>query len=82
MEKRTTVSAPGKVLVTGGYLVLEKPNTGIVIATNSRFKSTVASFQQQNEGKKTNLVVESPQFKYKQDYQFSWTDGDNLEMQP
>ncbi|MFS7944178.1 putative phosphomevalonate kinase [Helianthus anomalus] len=30
-------SAPGKVLMTGGYLVLEKPNAGIVLSTNARF---------------------------------------------
>lgn len=34
----TTVSAPGKVLITGGYLVLEKPNAGIVLATTARFQ--------------------------------------------
>lgn len=30
-------SAPGKVLMTGGYLVLERPNAGIVLSTNARF---------------------------------------------
>lgn len=31
------VSAPGKVLIAGGYLVLERENIGITIATNARF---------------------------------------------
>ncbi|GAV74565.1 GHMP_kinases_N domain-containing protein [Cephalotus follicularis] len=30
-------SAPGKVLMTGGYLILERPNAGIVLSTNARF---------------------------------------------
>jgi len=36
-----TTSAPGKVLVSGGYLVLESPNIGLVLAVDSRFHSTV-----------------------------------------
>ena len=31
----TTVSAPGKVLLAGGYLVLEQPNIGLVFAANN-----------------------------------------------
>ncbi|XP_073122869.1 phosphomevalonate kinase, peroxisomal [Henckelia pumila] len=34
-------SAPGKVLMTGGYLILERPNAGIVLSTNARFYATV-----------------------------------------
>ncbi|MCD9645756.1 hypothetical protein HAX54_034941 [Datura stramonium] len=34
-------SAPGKVLMTGGYLVLERPNAGIVLSTNARFYAIV-----------------------------------------
>ncbi|KAL6544167.1 hypothetical protein OROGR_010664 [Orobanche gracilis] len=34
-------SAPGKVLVTGGYLILERPNAGIVLSTNARFYAIV-----------------------------------------
>ena len=30
-------SAPGMVLMTGGYLVSERPNAGIVLSTNARF---------------------------------------------
>ena len=35
------VSAPGKVLVVGGYLVLEAEHGGLVVATSSRFYSAV-----------------------------------------
>ncbi|CAH9137719.1 unnamed protein product [Cuscuta epithymum] len=34
-------SAPGKVLITGGYLILERPNPGIVLSTNARFYAIV-----------------------------------------
>ena len=44
-EKVTTVCCPGKVLVAGGYLVLESPNAGIVLGSDgergsSRFFSS------------------------------------------
>ncbi|MED6144332.1 hypothetical protein PIB30_014680 [Stylosanthes scabra] len=34
-------SAPGKVLITGGYLILERPNAGLVLSTNARFYAIV-----------------------------------------
>jgi len=33
----TVASCPGKVLVLGGYCILERPNSGLVIAVSSRF---------------------------------------------
>jgi len=37
-----TVSAPGKALIAGGYLVLESPNPGVVLAAEGcRFHATV-----------------------------------------
>lgn len=36
-----TVSAPGKVLVAGGYLVLDRPNVGVVLAATARFFTSV-----------------------------------------
>ncbi|KAL2608856.1 hypothetical protein R1flu_027429 [Riccia fluitans] len=35
------VSAPGKVLIVGGYLVLEQPNIGLVLSTSARFYAIV-----------------------------------------
>ena len=35
------VSAPGKVLMTGGYLILERPNPGLVLSTSARFYAIV-----------------------------------------
>lgn len=43
-ERRTTVvSSPGKVLIAGGYLVLDTNYSGLVIGTSSRFYSCVSS---------------------------------------
>ncbi|OWT36152.1 phosphomevalonate kinase [Cryptococcus neoformans Bt1] len=45
MTTRTTtvVSSPGKVLIAGGYLVLDTHYSGLVIGTSSRFYSCVSS---------------------------------------
>lgn len=66
LKRVACISAPGKVLVAGGYLVLEHPNLGISVATSSRFYTTV---QLQRLDSKTisapsnlTIVVESPQF--------------------
>ncbi|KAK9067857.1 hypothetical protein SSX86_011968 [Deinandra increscens subsp. villosa] len=40
-EMAVIASAPGKVLITGGYLILERPNAGIVLSTNARFYAIV-----------------------------------------
>ncbi|XP_031502038.1 phosphomevalonate kinase, peroxisomal [Nymphaea colorata] len=34
-------SAPGKVLIAGGYLLLERPNPGLVLTTGSRFYAII-----------------------------------------
>ncbi|KAG4098700.1 phosphomevalonate kinase [Neocallimastix lanati (nom. inval.)] len=55
------VSAPGKVLVTGGYLVLDQQYTGFVQATSSRFVCMV--LKNGNEKiDKNSVKVTSPQF--------------------
>lgn len=41
LETRSVASAPGKVLMTGGYLILERPNAGLVLSTNARFYAIV-----------------------------------------
>lgn len=37
------VSAPGKALVTGGYLVLDERFSGLVLSTSARFYAQVAT---------------------------------------
>ena len=39
----TVVSAPGKVLVAGGYLVLDRDYSGLVVSTSSRFYCAISS---------------------------------------
>ncbi|GAA5961348.1 hypothetical protein JCM3765_004382 [Sporobolomyces pararoseus] len=67
------VSCPGKVLVAGGYLVLDRNHKGFVISTPSRFYTVVqeqnssesdqSSFSDsQTEERKVKLSVKSPQF--------------------
>jgi phosphomevalonate kinase len=47
--RTTVVSAPGKVLVAGGYLVLEPQYRGLVIATSSRFYCVVQDDEEAHE---------------------------------
>ncbi|KAJ9105869.1 hypothetical protein QFC20_004204 [Naganishia adeliensis] len=64
MSDTTIVSAPGKVLLTGGYLVLDPAYSGLVIATSSRFYSIVRtrSSPSANHDSNPTIVVEAPQF--------------------
>lgn len=39
----TVVSCPGKVLLAGGYLVLDRAHTGIVVGTSARFYTLITS---------------------------------------
>ena len=41
----TTASAPGKVMVTGGYLVLDPAFSGLVLSLSARFHSTISRLQ-------------------------------------
>jgi phosphomevalonate kinase len=64
MSETTIVSAPGKVLLTGGYLVLDPAYSGLVIATSSRFYSIVRTQPSASTDTKSSpkIVVEAPQF--------------------
>ncbi|KAI9572183.1 phosphomevalonate kinase [Boletus coccyginus] len=56
----TVVSAPGKVLIAGGYLVLDPKFTGLVISASSRFYTVIQDCQQ--PGQEGQIIVRSPQF--------------------
>ncbi|KAI8618202.1 Phosphomevalonate kinase [Chytriomyces sp. MP71] len=60
-EHSTCVSAPGKVLVCGGYLVLDPQYSGLVIGTDSRFFSTVSA-RIDSQQPPRRILVRSPQF--------------------
>ncbi|KAF8441510.1 ribosomal protein S5 domain 2-type protein [Boletus edulis BED1] len=56
----TVVSAPGKVLIAGGYLILDQKYTGLVISASSRFYAVIQDCQQ--PGQAGQIIVRSPQF--------------------
>ena len=66
---KKTVSAPGKLLFAGGYLVLESPNIGVIIAVNKRFYCTTELFA--GEAELLQVNVESPQFGQSWKYVFN-----------
>ncbi|KAF9433014.1 phosphomevalonate kinase [Entomortierella beljakovae] len=57
------ISAPGKVLVAGGYLVLERAFSGLVLATDARFYTLIRpnNYAEPNDHK-YKVTVRSPQF--------------------
>ena len=63
----TAFSAPGKVLLTGGYLVLDPKFTGLVFALNARIyvriTSTLPGLTSSTPSQEESIiVVKSPQF--------------------
>jgi phosphomevalonate kinase len=85
-------SAPGKVLITGGYMILDQPNSGLVITVDSRFYTKI---EQLNEIHSLNLSghqtqglgsdyffieIYSPQFEHTEEYIFSWDERQLIGM--
>lgn len=69
-------SAPGKVLLTGGYLILERPNPGLVLSTNARFYAIVKPLHEQTEaesgsGEWVDVKLTSPQLSRESLYKLS-----------
>lgn len=65
-------SAPGKVLILGGYLIVESanpPNVGISIGVNARFTTRILRVAKAAESGHTVIHVSSPQFQ--QSYTFA-----------
>ena len=66
MTRTTTISSPGKVLIAGGYLVLDPNQQGFVISTPSRFYTVVQdtpnSTPSQSSAHSFKITVKSPQF--------------------
>lgn len=63
-----TVSAPGKVLFTGGFLVLDRQHTGLVLGLNARIHVHIAPWETSSTNQKgrflgRGIFVQSPQFK-------------------
>ena len=76
----TVLSAPGKVLLAGGYLVLDPQFTGLVFALNARIYVQVISSLPSSapSTKNPTIVVKSPQFleaTWEYNYEFAADDG-------
>jgi phosphomevalonate kinase len=85
-DRVVTVSAPGKALIAGGYLVLESPNPGVVIAAKGcKFYSTVAfrptfggaSVANNGGGSFIPVDVYSPQFDQVFTYKLSYSQNNS-----
>nr|QID77685.1 5-phosphomevalonate kinase [Cinnamomum camphora] len=73
---QVVASAPGKVLMTGGYLILERPNAGIVLSTTARFYAIVKPFYEEVKQDSwawawTDVKVTSPQLSRETMYKLS-----------
>ena len=56
-------SAPGKVLLAGGYLVLDRTYTGLVFALDARIHVHVQNLPTSPGLTLSEIIVRSPQFK-------------------
>ena len=56
-------SAPGKVLLTGGYLVLDRDYTGLVFGLDARIHVHVKALQTSPGLTLSEIIVKSPQFR-------------------
>lgn len=62
-SKPITVSAPGKVLFAGGFLVLDRAHTGLVFGLNARIHVHVQEDPTLVDTDGSKISVHSPQFK-------------------
>lgn len=60
---RTAVSAPGKVLLAGGYLVLDRAYTALVFGLSARIHVVAQDSRSSSGVVLSEIDVESPQFK-------------------
>lgn len=67
MDKQTvSISAPGKVLFTGGFLVLDRRHTGLVLGLDARIHAHVETWpgtDRVSDGEVSHILVQSPQFR-------------------
>lgn len=61
-DKTTLVSAPGKVLLAGGFLVLDPQYFGIVISTSARFYTLIRPSSSSSDSESITIKVQAAQF--------------------
>lgn len=59
----TAVSAPGKVFLAGGYLVLDRAYTALVFGLSARIHVVVSDIDTSSGVQLSEIVVQSPQFR-------------------
>lgn len=62
-RSEVAVSAPGKVLLAGGYLVLDREHTGLVFGLDARIHVHVRKLPTSPGVVLSEIIVRSPQFK-------------------
>lgn len=62
-EQPKAVSAPGKVLLAGGYLVLDREFTGLVFGIDARIHVYIEPLKTTPGVALEEIVVRSPQFR-------------------
>ncbi len=60
---KTAVSAPGKVFLAGGYLVLDRQYTALVFGLSARIHIVVEDIDTTPGVELSEIIVESPQFR-------------------
>lgn len=63
MPSKVAVSAPGKVLLAGGYLVLDRNHTGLVFGLDARIHVHVEAISLGEGLAYSEITVKSPQFR-------------------
>ncbi|KAL2259449.1 hypothetical protein VTK26DRAFT_6864 [Humicola hyalothermophila] len=61
-DRTVVVSAPGKVLLGGGYIVLERKHTGLVFGLSARIHVLAQEIPTSEGVHLSEIVVQSPQF--------------------
>ena len=62
MARALAFSAPGKVLLAGGYLVLDRKHTGLVFGLDARIHVIINSMSACEGSTSSEIIVRSPQF--------------------
>lgn len=62
MATSAAASAPGKVLLAGGYLVTDRSHTGLVLGLSARIHVHVRASRTSLTGTSNEVIVRSPQF--------------------
>lgn len=62
----TAISAPGKILLAGGYLVLDREFTALVFGLSARIHVCLQPLRARPGESVGNIIVTSPQFRQAQ----------------